>query len=185
MLSSGSTEQLAAMPGGTMVSLAGMVMGYSENLVKSGRSAGQKMARFRLEDLKGSVNVTVFPRTFAECRESLEEGAVLVCRGKLEEDSEEPAMLLEEVFSLEEALARFEGGLMIHVGPEDAQALERLGETLQAHRGKQPLYFQVTGDDGHSRRVRAGNGWTVAISNDLATQVDAILGRGRVRMARV
>ncbi len=185
MLSSGGTDQLADMPGGTMVSLAGMVMGYSENLVKSGRYAGQKMARFRLEDLKGSVNVTVFPRTFAECREALEEGAVLVARGKLEENSEEPGVLLEEVLTIEEALSRFEGGLMIHVTPEDAGVLPRLEAALRSHPGKQPVYFQVTGSDGNSRRIRAGNEWSVAISNDLATQVDELLGKGRVRMARV
>ncbi len=185
MLSSSGTDQLADMPGGTMISLAGMIMGYAENLVKSGRFAGHKMARFRLEDLKGSVNVTVFPRTFTETREMLAEGAVVVVKGKLEEDSEEPAMFLEEVLTIQDALARFDGGLVIHIKPEDTPLLPKLEAALREHRGKQPLYFQVTGDDGNSRRVRAGDSWSVAISGDLAAKVDEILGRGRVGMARV
>ena len=185
ILSSGSTEELSGQAGATDVSLAGMIMGYSEMLVKSGKLAGQKMARFRLEDLKGSINVTCFPRTYEENKERLEDGAVVVIRGKLEENADEAAMLLDKVLSLEEALATFSGGLMIHLGVEDKGLLPRLTEVLGKHRGKQPLYLQVTGDDGCSRRVRAGSDWGVAISNELAVEVDGLLGRGRVRMARI
>jgi DNA polymerase III subunit alpha len=185
ILSSGSTDELGGMAGATDISLAGMIMNLSEALVKSGKLAGQKMARFRLEDLKGSINVTCFPRTFEECKDRLEDGAVVVIRGKLEEDSDEPGMLLDKVLSLEEALASFRGGLMVHVGAEDKGLLPKLRDILDTHRGRQPLYLQVTGDDGRSRRIRAGNDWGVAISNELAIEVDELLGRGRVRMARV
>jgi DNA polymerase-3 subunit alpha len=185
MLSSGSTDQLANMAGATGISLAGMIMGLSENLVKSGRYAGQKMARFRVEDLMGHVNVTCFPRTFEEVKDRLIEGAVCVIRGKLEEDSEEPAMILEEIMSLEEALSRFQGGLLVNLSPDDMGLLSDLHSTFKQHRGKQPLYFQVTGSDGSSRRVRAGTDYSVTITNELAIEVDRLLGNGRVHMARV
>jgi DNA polymerase-3 subunit alpha len=185
MLSSGATDQLAALAGASDISLAGMIMGLSESLVKSGRYAGHKMARFRLEDLKGHVNVTCFPRTFEEVKDSLVEGAVAVIRGKLEEGNDEPAMILEEVMTLEDALTRFQGGLMVNLGPQDIELLSDLRSALGQHRGKQPLYFQVTGSDGSSRRVRAGSDWNVSISNDLALEVDRLLGGGRVHMARL
>ncbi len=185
MLSSCRTDQLVEMAGTKDVCLAGMIMSLSEAVVKSGRMAGQKMARFRLEDLNGHVNVTCFPRTFAEVKESLVDGAVAVIRGKVEEGSEEPAMILDEVMTLEEALSRFQGGLMINLGPEDSGLLPDLKATIQSHKGKQPVYFQVTGSDGSSRRVRASNEWSVAITNDLAMEVDRILGHGRVHMARI
>ena len=185
MLSSGSTDQLPAMAGATDANLAGMIMGYAESIVKNGKNAGKKMARFRLEDLHGSVNVTVFPRTFEEVRERLEEGAVAVIRGKVEEDSEEPAMILNEVMTIDEALARFQGGLMINLGPEDEGMLPRLNEVLSTHRGQQPLFFRVRGSDGASRRIRAGNDYRVAITNELAVSVHDLLGAGRVHMARV
>ncbi|MFT7667620.1 MAG: DNA polymerase-3 subunit alpha [Planctomycetota bacterium] len=185
MLSSCGTDRLAGMGGASNVSLAGMIMGLSEAIVKSGRMAGQKMARFRLEDLNGHVNVTCFPKTYAEIKDSLAEGAVAVIRGKVEADSEEPAMILDEVMTLEEALARFQGGLLINLEPEDKGLMGDLQEMLERHKGKQPLYFQITGTDGTSRRVRAGNEFMVSITNELATEVDRILGNGRVHMARV
>ena len=185
ILSSVGTDRICEMSGGSEVRLAGMVVGYAEAIVKSGRMKGQRMARFRLEDLKGSVGVTCFPRTFEECREHLEEGAVVVLKGKLEENSDEPGMLLDELMTVEQAIERFQGGVLIQLGPEDKGVLDSLETVIKSHRGKQPLYFLVRGDDGHSRRIRAATDWNVAISDGLAREVDGLLGRGRMRLARV
>ncbi|MEL6904709.1 MAG: DNA polymerase III subunit alpha, partial [Planctomycetota bacterium] len=81
---------------GGQVRIAGLVLQKAELVVKSGRMAGSKMCRFRLEDLSGSVSVTCFPRTYLEVRDLIEDGAVLLCTGKLEEGSDEPALLLDE-----------------------------------------------------------------------------------------
>jgi DNA polymerase III alpha subunit len=142
------------------------------------------MARFRLEDLRGSVDVTCFPRTFDENRERIEDGNVVVCRGKLE-DSDEPALMLEQILTVDEALARFEGGIVVHLSEDDAVFLPELQEIVQRHRGSRPLYLQVAGGDGRTRRVRAGGNFGVAISAQFANDVDRVLGNGRVRLAKM
>jgi DNA polymerase-3 subunit alpha len=162
-----------------------MITGKSVALVKSGSMAGRKMARFRLEDLSGRVHVTCFPRTFEEVRDLIEDGNVVVALGKLEEDTDEPAILLNELVSIEQALARFTGGLVVHVTPEDAGVLPRLQAGLKEHPGKQPVYLQVRGTDGQSRRVRAGSTYDVTINGELARQLDEVLGAGRVKLARM
>jgi DNA polymerase-3 subunit alpha len=184
LLSSARIDQLGSLPGGTEVIVAGLVVGKSEALVKTGRLAGKRMARFRLEDLAGHVPVTCFPRTWEECGKKIEDGAVLVCRAKLEERSEEPALLLEEALTVDEALARFAGCVVVKIGAEDAELLPGLRAVIEKHRGKSPLYFQVTGEDGTTRRVRAGNDLTVSISETFARELDSVLGAGRVRVAR-
>jgi DNA polymerase III alpha subunit len=172
-------------PGGTEVTVAGLVLGKSEAIVKSGRLAGRRMARFRLEDLTGHVGVTVFPRTWDECGSRIEDGAVLVCRARLEEATEEPALLLEEAHTIDEALARFAGCVVLHLGTEDAHLLPGLRAAVERHRGKSPLYLQVTGEDGKSRRIRAGGELCIEISERFAREIDGLLGRGRVRLARL
>jgi DNA polymerase-3 subunit alpha len=184
MLSTTTSVEIAARGAGTQIVLAGLILAKSEMVVKKGRSAGQKMARFQLEDLEGSVNVTVFPRTYEEQRERIQDGAVVVCVGKTDE-SDEPAMLLDEVLDIEQAIARFEGGLMIQVTPDDEGQLPELKQILGRHKGSRPLFLQVRGHDGRSRRVRAGKEATVAISAELANEVDRLLGVGRVSLARV
>lgn len=171
--------------GGGEVRIAGLVLQKAELVVKSGRMAGAKMCRFRLEDLSGSVSVTCFPRTYAEARDLIEDGAVLLVKGKLEEGSDEPALLLDEVMSLSDALGRFRGGLELRIDPRDRAKLPALKETCQRHRGESPLYLQTMGDDGLTRRVRAGRALGVAISEEFAGELCELLGHDRVGIVRI
>ena len=143
------------------------------------------MCRLRLEDLHGSVNVTIFPRTYEGCRELVEDGEVLLVRGKTEDSGEEPALLADEVYPLAEALDHFRGGLQVMLSPEDQGALRRLMETLGTHRGKSPLFFSVSGNDGVKRRVAAGPQFRVQISEGLARELAELLGHERVGLVRV
>ena len=183
MLSNTTSQEMPDRQPGTQVMMAGLILNKSELVVKKGRSAGKKMARFQLEDLDGSVNVTVFPRTYEELREKVEDGAIVVCIGNSDE-SEEPAMLLDEILEVEEAIARFEGGLVIQVEREDSGLLPRLKDVLTQHKGSRTLFFDITGTDGQIRRVRAAGESNVAITAELAHEVDELLGTGRVGLAK-
>jgi DNA polymerase-3 subunit alpha len=184
MLSTVRTVEVAARPPGSLVTIAGLIASLTESLVKSGTYAGRKMARFRLEDLDGGVQVVVFPRTYEELRHKLSEDAVVAVVGKVEE-REEPGLILEQVLSIEEALQRFEGGLVVHIEPEDQELLPRLKRTLEQHRGQRPVYFMVRGGDGHVRRVKAGGELRVEINAELTAELGQLLGRGRVKLARL
>ncbi|MFN0009423.1 MAG: DNA polymerase III subunit alpha [Planctomycetota bacterium] len=185
LLSSSKISELGTLPGRAEVTVAGLVLGKSEMIVKTGKLAGKRMARFRLEDLSGHVGVTCFPRTWEECGTRIEDGAVLVCRARLEEGAEEPALLLEEAYTVDEALARFVGCVVVRIGTEDAHLLPGLRSAVERHRGKSPLYLQVTGEDGRSRRIRAGGELSIEISERFAREIDGLLGRGRLRLARI
>jgi DNA polymerase-3 subunit alpha len=185
LLSNTRTNELGERSAGGEVLIAGLIVGLAQTVVKSGTYAGKKMARFRLEDLNGNVQVTVFPRTFETFRHLLADDTVVLARGKVDERGEEPALILEELMTIDDALKRFEGGLVVQLSPADAEHLAPLRSTLQRHRGKRPLFFLVTGDDGHVRRVRAPDELRVEINAQLAEEVDALLGRSRVRLARL
>ena len=152
--------------GGGQVRIAGLVLQKAELVVKSGKMAGAKMCRFRLEDLSGSVSVTCFPRTYADARDIIEDGAVLLVKGKLGEGSDEP-ILLDDVFSLSDALSRFRGGLET----TSSRATSRSSGLKEPdrNRGESPLYLQTMGDDGMTRRVKANRGQGVAI--EFATEL--------------
>ncbi len=183
LLSTTSTLELAQHQG-AQVALAGLILGKSETLVKNGRMAGQKMARFALEDLDGSVSVIAFPRTYLKCRERIVDDAIVVCVGKVEERGDEPGLILEEVLTIDEALARFEGGVVIRLEPSDRPQLAPLRELVRSHAGDKPLYLQVLGEDGRLRRVRVPDTSRVRASAELAGQVESLLGNGRVKLAR-
>tara|TARA_R110002126_G_scaffold11114_3_gene50406 strand:- start:36 stop:3509 length:3474 start_codon:yes stop_codon:yes gene_type:complete len=185
LLSSSPIPALADLDGGVEVTLAGLILQKSEMIVKNGRMAGQKMCRFRLEDLHGSISVTVFPRTYEESRELIENGEVIVCRAKLEDSGEEPALILEECWPLQSALGAFRGGLSITVEAHDGQKLQELLTIIQNHRGPRPLFLQTTGNDGHTRRIRAGSEYSIELSESLAMELATLLGPERVGLVRV
>jgi len=185
LLSTARIDALSSVPSGTEITVSGLILSKSEVIVKSGSLAGRRMCRFRLEDLKGSVSVTCSPRTYEENKQRIEEGKIVVARARVEEGAEEPALLLEEIWGVEEALARFQGGVLVQVAPEDEGLLGELRTVFARHKGKNPLYLQVTGADGKLRRVRAGSDCRVAISETFARDIDGLLGRGRVKLARM
>jgi len=184
LLSSSPIPALGDLPGGTEVTIAGLVLQLAENTVRRGRSAGMKMARFLLEDLHGSIPVTVFPRTWAEMRDQINDGDVLVLRAKMDESREEPGLLLEEAWTLGEALAHFRGGLSLDLEPKDQSSLQALATTLTSHKGKSPVYLRVKGNDGVLRRVRTSREWSVNLSEELARELLEVLGEGRVGLVR-
>jgi DNA polymerase-3 subunit alpha len=185
LLATGRISDLAGQKGGSEVMVAGMVVSLAETTVKSGRFEGKKMARLRLEDLTGSIGVTCFPRTWEEQKSRLAEGAVVVVGAKLEEKGEESALLLESVWSVEEAIGRFQGAVVVSIEPEDEGLVERLVELVARHKGRNQLYLQVLGADGMLRRVRAGSQHKVSVSEGLAKELEALLGPGRTRLAKL
>jgi DNA polymerase-3 subunit alpha len=186
LLSSTNTRALQELPGGSEVTLGGLVVALRESTTRTGK----KMARFRLEDLHGGVNVTCFPRTLERYRSLLVEDAFLICRGKLEERNAEDAgasvgLLLDEVLQLEEALQSFRGGLIIHLRACDDVLLPQVSELVRSHKGSSRLFFEIEGADGRLRRVRSSERHSVRISTELARGLESILGPGRAKLARL
>jgi len=184
LLSSTVTRDLAKLPPRSEVVLTGLVLAASEAIIRSGRMAGRKMGRFRLEDLHGTINVICFPDAYEKCSDLIEDGAIVVCRGKLELGDDDPGLILEEILTLDQALTGFSGGLLLHLNPSDADLLPRLRSCLNAHQGDCPVYLQVTGDDGRSRRIRAGREFRVELSDSLAEELVGLVGRERVCLTR-
>jgi DNA polymerase-3 subunit alpha len=186
LLSSTNTRDLASLPGGSEVTLGGLIVALRENTTR----AGKKMARFRLEDLHGGVQVTCFPRTYEQYRSLLLEDSVVICRGRVEERSEDDpsstvGILLDEVLQLDQALNGFRGGLIIRLRPDDSQRLDQLSELVARHRGGCRLFFDIEGADGRLRRVRSSERHGVRISTELARGIEGLLGSGRTQLARI
>jgi DNA polymerase-3 subunit alpha len=187
ILSTASTRDLERMAGGAEVTIGGLIVGLRETLTK----AGKRMARFRLEDLAGGVQVTCFPKSYEQYKTLLAEDAVVLVRAKIEERDDATtggatvALLLEEVLDLETALLGFRGALVVRLGPGDEEKLPALAGLLGQHRGACRLFLEIEGQDGRLRRVRAGEEHRVRIGPALAQGLEALLGRGRLKLARI
>jgi DNA polymerase-3 subunit alpha len=142
--------------------------------IKQGKNAGQKMARFLLEDLQGQVQVTCFARAFAQVKDRIVEDAIVFLTGRIDSNSEERALLLDQIEPALEVVRREVAGLVLHLRGSlatDAN-LDRIEEVVERHRGQQHLHLDIA-DGGTCYRVRAESGVRVddALLDDLALLV--------------
>jgi DNA polymerase III alpha subunit len=83
------TEEMHGQP----ATLAGIVSWIRPHVTKK----GDLMAFVHLEDVQGSIEVVVFPRTYANTRDLWQEDKILVVRGKVDADGRDPTLICESV----------------------------------------------------------------------------------------
>ncbi len=84
------------------VVVGGMAVGIRRVITRNRES----MAVVTLEDLQGSVDVVVFPRTYAEVGHKLTDDAVLLFAGRVDHKGDETVVLADTVWTWEEVLAK-------------------------------------------------------------------------------
>src|SRR5688500_19808548 len=85
---------------GAMVKLGGVITGLTRKYTKK----GDQMAVFVLEDLAGSIEVTVFPRTLQEQGHRLSDDAIVLVRGRIDRRDESRLGLMAQEITVAENL---------------------------------------------------------------------------------
>ncbi|MBI4593335.1 MAG: hypothetical protein HY728_03905, partial [Candidatus Rokubacteria bacterium] len=175
---------LAGRGAGARVLLFGQVTALKETSTKS----GNRMAFATLEDIDGSVEVTIFPEPFKAAAELLRAREPLLVRGRIDDSDRGRVVLAEDVRLLEQALdgnGRATPGasgeanaLRIRVA-SDREAPATLGAIRQAcaeHPGPVPVFIHVL-LPGHEVVVRARD-VSVDAGSELLQRLEALLGPG-------
>ncbi|MHC4884675.1 MAG: DNA polymerase III subunit alpha [Planctomycetota bacterium] len=177
-----ATSDLKGQPEGASVVYGGMIC--SVRLMNTKK--GDRYARVILEDLEGSVNAVVWPKTYNQFRELLLEDQLVFVKAKVDRRREdEPELVIDEVILLERALEELCGEVQIHLkcaGLNEGD-LNSVGELIKAHKGDVPIYFDVKTHDGSSVYLRAGRQFGVQPSTILRKDIDSLLGEGHVLFA--
>ncbi|HCB34034.1 MAG TPA: DNA polymerase III subunit alpha [Acidimicrobiaceae bacterium] len=119
--------------------------GIVSKLDRRSTRRGEMMAGFALEDLTGTIDVTVFPKTYAETADLLADDALVVVRGRLEQRSED-----EEAKFLAARLERLDiawsdRSVEVRVNPRnlDTACLTRFRQVLAEHPGKTAVRLRL------------------------------------------
>ena len=178
-----TTASLARLEPGGSVRIAGMISSVRVLQIKQGKNAGQKMARFQLEDLDGQVAVTCFARAYANLKDRIVDDAIVFLSGRLDSNSEEKALLLDQLEPAAEVVRREVAGLVLHLsGAMASEAnLERILQVVHRHKGHQHLLLDV--EDGTDfYRVRADDG--VKVGDDLLDELANLVGPENMSFTR-
>ena len=156
------------------VTLAGMITGVRPIVIRQGRNAGQRMAKFQLEDLHGSIGATVFSRQYQSLQDKIVEDSLVFVKARVDKNSEEPAILVDEIESPAAYVRQFVDALVIRLDdrqhtPDD---LQRVKELVKEHQGRHRLIFEL----GTQRRMIADSDFRVELAEELLDELTDVLG---------
>ncbi|NDY41899.1 DNA polymerase III subunit alpha [Dissulfurirhabdus thermomarina] len=181
-LTTAHTENVAKLPDGTPVSLAGVIRSRKEITTKK----GDRMAFIVLEDLRGSIEVVCFPEVYVRAAELLEGDRPVWVQGtyKKEDDRGVHKVLAETVEALEEARRRRISGLTLELrgdrlAPED---LEPLRQVLRRHPGPYPVRLGVVLPGEGRVLVALPDDLNVRLSPELTEDIEAVIGYPGLRI---
>jgi DNA polymerase-3 subunit alpha len=151
---------------------------------------GDTMCVLRLEDMYGSIGVTVFPKAYEQYADKLEEGAVVIVRGEVQVRRDEAGILcnsLETVNSVEEEMNRKHyqvwltlersGGDDLAVS-NDILKVQDMYRFIQERPGRDHYEVFLQGEGWHLRLTPGDN--TMQYSPDLHSRLETLLGKGMV-----
>ncbi|HSJ75821.1 MAG TPA: OB-fold nucleic acid binding domain-containing protein, partial [Gemmatimonadales bacterium] len=162
--------------------LGGIVNGFNRVKIKTGMNAGRFMGRFVLEDLTGSIPVTLFANQLQQFGHMIADDAVILVKGQVRERGGEMEMTVEEVSLLDKLGVRPLAGIdvLLKVSAISTNSMLRLRDLLVEHPGEVPVKFQVQLPD-RVVHIAAQDNYKIQHSPQLASSIEQMFGQGSVR----
>ena len=173
------------LPGRTEIVLGGMITGRRVLTQQRGRNANQRYARFTFLDLSGSISAVMFADAFAEYSEKVVDDAICFVRAEVDTSRDEVGLIVTDIIDLERAPRELSGTLVVRVdaqtqGPE---CIERLANVFRGRPGNSPVFLEISAEDGLRARMRVGDQFAVTCDQELANQLESVVGEGCVTIA--
>jgi len=181
-----TTAELPTKGHGARVLLFGHAAAFKETSTKS----GNRMAFFTLEDMDGTVEVTVFPEPYKAAAACLRAREAILVRGRVDDGEKGRVILADDIRLLEQALAESNGRprngsasgepnacrIRVAPGTDPAATLAALKGVCAEHPGRVPVFLHLH-VESQEIVVRA-RGLAVDPSPALCAKVEALLGAG-------
>jgi len=179
-LTTADTETLGEMAHGTQVSVGGLVAEVKEINTKK----GDQMAFLSLEDMRGRVDVIVFPDLFRSARPYIKVDVPVFIRGVLDNGEERPKVKASSLVPLDQATR--ENISKVHVrlrtpGLSKEQLL-RLREILEENKGGCETILHLIVPHRSEVIVSLSPGLMVAPSEKMKRSVEGLFGEQTVEM---
>ncbi|MDG2027400.1 MAG: DNA polymerase III subunit alpha [Acidimicrobiales bacterium] len=148
------------------------VGGVITNLQRKWTRKGDLMAVFELEDLEGTVEVMVFPRTMQEHGPKLEDDTIVLIRGRLENSDDLPKMFAQDIEIIEDLSDNQPVRVKFPPDSGDDGQLAELKSILAAHPGDSPVEIHLS----DRRVIRLPEEYAVNNANGVVAELRVLLG---------
>ncbi|HEX4202771.1 MAG TPA: DNA polymerase III subunit alpha [Ktedonobacteraceae bacterium] len=151
---------------------------------------GDTMCIVQLEDMYGTVSVTVFPKAYEQEAEKLQEGATVIVHGDVQIRNDEPCILcnsIEDVKSADEEMNRkhYQIWLTVHLSGSDELAVSDDIMKIQdiyrfIHEKPGRDHYEIVVENGEWSARLTPNDNTMDYNADLHKRIEQVLGDGSV-----
>jgi DNA polymerase-3 subunit alpha len=148
------------------------VGGVITNLQRKWTRKGDLMAVFELEDLEGSVEVMVFPRTMQEHGPKLEDDTIVLVRGRLENDGDLPKVFAQDIEVIEDLGDNQPVRVRLDPTGGGDDKIAELKNILSAHPGDSPVELHLS----DRRVIRLPDDYAVDNANGVVAELRVLLG---------
>jgi DNA polymerase-3 subunit alpha len=161
--------------------LGGLISGLRITVTKKN---AEKMAIVTLEDMRGKIEVMVWPRVYAEFGALLKLEAIVFIKGRIEWEEDLPRMIASEVYTVQAIAGKMTRSVMIEFRPEAANDdnLHKVQSVLSQNVGPTPVYISFIDAAGSRNDMIIDRSLYVSPSQDFVTSVEKILGEGSVHL---
>jgi DNA polymerase-3 subunit alpha len=163
-------------PSGQMVTIGGLIASVQRKVT---RQKGEPWALVQLEDLDGSIEVAVYPRTYGPVAGQITEDRIVLFTARLERRDEDTLKVVAREVSFPD-LAEQEHGpvrLTLPVAKCVPPVVDRLKEVLASHPGTVEVQLHLQ-NDGRTTVLRLDDRLRVSPGPALYGDLKALLGSG-------
>lgn len=170
-----STTGLMARKDGEEVLLGGIISKAKFTVTKK---TGEKMAIVTLEDLDGTVETLVFPKTFVKASAFIKLDAIVFVRGRLSLREDVPKVIADDVSTVETVKMKYTKAIVIELVTAGLEmtALDKLKKVLSRYPGAVPAYLKFVKPDGARSLLTMGNNFLIEPHEGLVRDIEKIFG---------
>lgn len=166
---------------GKAIRVGGLIQSYKEHKSKK----GDLMAFTVLEDMTSSIEVIVFPSTFAECSDLLTSDQPLVILGTVQEGERGAKIIAQSVDTLTSALQKYteKVQIVLQSTATSRQHMTQLKEVLYNFHGPSPVQLTLHFDDRGEVDIELLKDLTIRPCQDFFNTVKSLCGKNSLHVA--
>ena len=167
---------------GSMTRVGGVIAKAERKVTKSNK---ETMAVLQIEDVEGTLEAVVFPKTYRTYEKALNEGEVIMICGQVAGNEDAIKVIVSEVYPLDQVPGVFAERISLHLAAASMKddLLEKIRGLLKAHPGHTPVVFCLQFPTGEEVFMDTDNSFQVTPSETLIQDLEHLFGEDSVYVA--
>ncbi|MFH1441939.1 MAG: DNA polymerase III subunit alpha [Candidatus Omnitrophota bacterium] len=161
------------------IMIVGLIAKIKQTLT---RAKQEKMAILKLEDLEGSVELLVFPRSFQKVSRYILLNLVVLVRGVLNLKEDTPKIIVNDLFPMDEAY-KLVTNVKINITGIQENLFESLKNILESNQGKVPVFLHLDTPAKPKVQFVVGHALYISPNAQLIQEIEDLLGKDRVSLS--